>query len=271
MPSAEASEDIDILTSLGLSLGEAKVFSALSELGESTAHTISTRSGEAREFVYRILPRLVKKGLVEVTVTSPKSFKAIPLKEAYTLLLKRRKEENRRLRSRAMKALEKPKKPAFPAAAIDSQISLVPLHEPPDTRIGQEYKSVQESVDLIFPSGKFLQWSRYYADISLREILKRNVKMRVITQQSLLRIMAAHPKVFTRGLKSKLKRVDFRYVKKPFSVEMMIFDKKALFVSTTEESDINKMVWLRSNNPLLLEMANGYFEAMWKKATQCQT
>jgi len=25
----------------------------------------------------------------------------------------------------------------------------------------------------------------------------------------------------------------------------------------------NKMIWLRTTNPLLLEIANGYFEAIW--------
>lgn len=95
--------------------------------------------------------------------------------------------------------------------------------------------------------------------------------MRIITQQSLLKILAAHPKVLTRSFKSKLKNIDFKYVQQPFSVEMMMFDRKTLFVSTTEESNINKMVWLRTNNPLMLEMANGYFEAMWEKATECWT
>ncbi len=45
----------------------------------------------------------------------------------------------------------------------------------------------------------------------------------------------------------------------------MIFDQKTLFMSTTNESNINKIIWLRTNNPLILEMANGYFEAMWGK------
>lgn len=90
--------------------------------------------------------------------------------------------------------------------------------------------------------------------------------MRIITQQSLLRILTTQPKLFTRRLKSKLEQVDFRYVLNPFSVEMMIFDKKTLFIATTNETNINRMIWLRTNNPLILEMANGYYEAMWEKA-----
>jgi hypothetical protein len=52
---------------------------------------------------------------------------------------------------------------------------------------------------------------------------------------------------------------------------MMIFDRKTLFVSTVKEKNINKMIWLRTNNPLILEMANGYYEAMWEKAMENRT
>lgn len=224
--------------------------------------------GFAHESVYQILPKLAKKGLVEEIITRPKKFKAISMKEAYTMLLRRKEEENRKLWLKAMKAMEKHKNKKRSKAAIDFQTSLVPSQEAPDPRIGQEYEKVQESIDLTFPTGKFIQWSRYYAKGSMNEVMKRNVKMRIITQRHLLEIFATYPKLFTRSFKSKLKHIDFKYVQQPFSVEMMIFDRKTLFVSTTNESDINKMVWLRTNNPLILEMANRYFESMWEEATE---
>jgi sugar-specific transcriptional regulator TrmB len=267
----EVADDLEILTGLGLHVSEAKVFLALSELGVSTAGVISQSSGVAREFVYRILPRLVKKGIVEATITVPKKFKTIPMEQAYTMLLRRKEEENRKLWSKAMKSVEKHKNKKRSKAAVDFQTSLVPSQEAPDPRIGQEYENVQKTIDLTFPTGKFIQWSQYYAEDSMKEVIKRKVKMRIITQKHLLEILAAYPKLFTRSFKSQLKYIDFKYVKKPFSVEMMIFDKKTLFVSTTNESDINKMIWLRTNNPLILEMANRYFEAMWEDAEESST
>jgi sugar-specific transcriptional regulator TrmB len=265
---SEASEDIEILTSLGLKLSEAKIFYLLSNSEASTAGTISQKSGIAREFVYQILPKLVKKGLVEDIIAAPKKFKAVPMKNAYTILLRRKEDENRKLFAKALKAVErhKNKKPPQAPENADTQTSLIPATEAPDMRIAQEYRNVQKTVDLTFPMGKFLQWTQYYAEPSLKEVTQKNVKMRIITQQSLLRILTTQPRLFTRRLKSKLEQVDFRYVPNPFSVEMMIFDKETLFVSTTNETNINKMIWLRTNNPLILEMANGYFEAMWEKA-----
>jgi sugar-specific transcriptional regulator TrmB len=266
--SEEASEDIEVLTSLGLKPSEAKIFLTLSNSEASTAGTISQKTGVAREFVYQTIPKLIKRGLVEAIISTPKKFKAVAMKDAYTILLRRKEEENRKLFTRALKAVERHKNKIAPQASAeaDFQTSLVPSTEAPDMRIAQEYRNVQKSADLTFPMGKFLQWSQYYAEPSLKDLIQKNVKMRIITQQSLLRILAAHPKLFTRRLKSKLEHVDFRYVPNPFSVEMMIFDKETLFISTTSETNINKMIWLRTNNPLILEMANGYFEAKWEKA-----
>ena len=265
---SEASEDIEILTSLGLKSSEAKIFLILSNSEASTAGTISQKSGIAREFVYQILPKLGKKGLIETIIAVPKKFKAVSIKDAYTILLRRKEDENRKLFTRALKAVErhKNKKANQRPETSDPQTSLIPTIEAPDMRIAQEYQNVQKTVDLTFPMGKFLQWTQYYAEPCLKGIIHKNVKMRIITQQSLLRILATQPKLFPRRLKNKLEQVDFRYVLNPFSVEMMIFDRKTLFVSTTNETNINKMIWLRTNNPLILEMANGYFEATWEKA-----
>jgi sugar-specific transcriptional regulator TrmB len=260
-------EDLEILNSLGLSSTEAKVFLILNKLGTTEAGTISKSSGVAREFVYQILPKLRKKGLVEEIITKPKKFKPVSMKDAYTILLRRKEEENRRLHSKAMRALKKHRKTNVKHEP-DSHTSLVPSREAPDLRIGQEYRNAQKIIDLTFPLGKFLQWSRHYAKIGINEAIKRNLKMRIITQEEVLSILETDPKIFTPSLKSKLKYADFRYVPKPFSVEMMIFDMKTLFVSTTKEANINKMTWLRTNNPLILEMANGYFEAMWEKAAK---
>jgi len=95
-------------------------------------------------------------------------------------------------------------------------------------------------------------------------------KVRIITQDQLLRLMKSYPKIFTPNFKSQLKHPTFRCSQEHFLVEMMIFDKETLFVSTEKQISIDKMVWFRTNNPLMLEMAKGYFEALWEKAPDCK-
>jgi len=198
----------------------------------------------------------------------PKKYKATPIEETYKTLLRRREEENKKLHLKAMQALERRKSQKPIQRPVDSETRLILSREAPDTRIDQEFQNVRESVDFTFPTGKFFQWSQHYAKLSLKGMEKRGLKIRIITQQKLFKILANHPKLFNTNLKSKLKQIDFKCAQKPFSVELMNFDRKTLFVSINKQDDINKMTWLRTTNPLLLEMANGYYEAIWEKAIE---
>jgi len=120
---------------------------------------------------------------------------------------------------------------------------------------------------LTCPFGKFLQWSQHYAEWSINEAQKRNVEMRIITEQQLLKMLATS-EIFSPSLTAKLGYINFKYTQNPISVELMIFDKKTLFISTKEESNLNKMRWLCTNNPFIVEMANSYFENLWSTATK---
>lgn len=95
-------------------------------------------------------------------------------------------------------------------------------------------------------------------------------KVRIITQDQMPRLMKSYPKIFTPSFKSQLKHLTFRCFQEHFLVEMMIFDKEQLFASTEKQIKIEKIVWFHTNNPLMLEMVKGYFEALWEKAADCK-
>jgi sugar-specific transcriptional regulator TrmB len=151
-----AEETIELLTSLGLRVTEAKIFFALCRLGTAKANVISKSSEVAREVVYQTMPSLVNKGLVEEIVGSPKAFRAIPLKNAYEILHQQKEEENKKLYLQYKTLLEKQQhiSQAQPKA---SQISLLSSGSNKQFRIDKEYENVQTSLDMTFPVGKFLQ------------------------------------------------------------------------------------------------------------------
>ena len=84
---------VENLTNLGLTINEARVILALSGSDPITAKSISNSSGIAREIVYQTLARLVKKQLVEEVLTSPKTYRALPMKEVYAILFQKRKKK----------------------------------------------------------------------------------------------------------------------------------------------------------------------------------
>ena len=254
--------------SLGLTRNAAKIFITLCQIGAAAATTISRGSGVAREVVYQKMPSLVKKGLVEEILASPKLFKAIPVKEAYNLLLQQKKQENIEIVQKVEAALKK--KPDYLQVKNAYQfrssiISSGGQHQ--HFKIHQEFEKVQKSLDVTLPVGKFLQWSQHYAELDLQRLQKRSIKTRIITEKRILKWMSDAPETFSSVI-SKFNYINVRCVQKSPTVQLMIFDKKTLFLSIKKEPNINKMQWLFSNNPFLLEMANSYFETQWENATE---
>lgn len=262
-----AEETIELLTSLGLRITEARIFFALCRLGTAKANAISKISEVAREVVYQTMPSLIKRGLVEEIVGSPKAFRAIPLKYAYEILHQQKEEENRNLYLRYKSLLEKQQHISQAQPKV-SQISLLSSTSKKQFRIDKEYDNVQTSLDITFPVGKFLQWCQFYAEKRLTKVVERKVKIRVITGKRLMELLETYPNSFVSPhLFSLLKNVEFKYVQNLTPVEMIIFDDKTLFLSTKKVEHIGSMQWLYSNNPFIVYLAKNHFEAKWKDET----
>lgn len=261
----DAPADIELLNSLGLTTNEAKVILALCKLRTATAKSIAQASGVAREVIYQVMPKLQEKAIVEEIIAAPKKFKAPPIKDVYTILLQRKNEENRELSKRIREANNKHQNKGLNETEGQEEISLVHSGEKDQLRISREYENVQKTVDLTFPTGKFLQWSQYYAELCLKEVEKRNVKIRILTEQKLFRYLATNPEIFS-PFTQHPKNLEFKCTEAPILVELMIFDKKKVFLSIKKEKNINKMRWLCTSNTAIAELANNYFATMWRNA-----
>ena len=249
---------------LGLTLNEAKVFLTLTERGASTAKTISKTSGVTREFIYQIMPALHKKGLVEEEITSPKMFKAISLKKAYENLLQLKENENKELNKKVKEAHKNGLDVKFQNVE-DSRITMVPLGGAAMARMEQEYNKAQKSVDITIPAKKFFPIASFIGE-DVKRMMKKNVKTRIITGTQAQEAVKRHPEIFTPNLLLKLSFADFGYIPECPLVEMVLFDREKLMLSTLKEDKVEKMSWLYSNNPFIAEMANNYFEALWTKS-----
>lgn len=82
--------ELSILTRLGLTINQAKVYLALVRSGVSNAKTISNVTKIARHDIYRVTRTLEELGFVERTITVPTKFTAIPIREGFSMLQKRR-------------------------------------------------------------------------------------------------------------------------------------------------------------------------------------
>ena len=65
---------LDALRKLGLSDGEIKVYSTLSDLGRCTISSLHEKVGFQRRSLYDILTRLIEKGLITYVIENKKKF-----------------------------------------------------------------------------------------------------------------------------------------------------------------------------------------------------
>jgi sugar-specific transcriptional regulator TrmB len=262
---ANSSEFIDVLKRLGLTLNEARVFYALCGVGKTTAKSISRTSGIAREVVYQVLPSLQKKGLVEEIITSPKSFRALLMEDAFETLLRRRNSENVELKEKARKTLESWQN----ANRSDEETQIVVLlPREDDSRWRAAWEKAKETVDLIMPLAKFLQWPRFYAEPTLDEAIRKNLKLRIVTDVEVQEVLLKPPEGFSSSLITKFNRANFKFMTISPRVELAIFDRKTCFVCTNKVNHMKDMTWLLTNNSSIVEMATTYFEAVWLHPTK---
>ena len=63
-----------------------------------------------------------------------------------------------------------------------------------------------------------------------------------------------------------LEPFDLRYIQDVPSANMSLFDDRNLIMDTVADAPLRKTDILWSNNPCIVEMANGYFERLWSQS-----
>ena len=103
----ESQDEItQVLTRLGLTVGQARVYLALVQLGTATIKAIAGATKIARQDIYRIVSALEKVGLVEKAITTPMRFKAVPMRDGISFLLESRTAEFSELNEKAIQLIK---------------------------------------------------------------------------------------------------------------------------------------------------------------------
>lgn len=146
-----AEDAVEALKRLGLPTYEARVFVALQELGSGTAQAISDRSDVPRSQVYGAAEDLAERGLVEITESSPKSYRPVKLSTARELLSERLEAEQ----ERAFQTLDS-LRTTDPEPDHGQDVSTLRGRRPIDDRIETLVSGAEQQVVLVAPSTKAL-------------------------------------------------------------------------------------------------------------------
>jgi sugar-specific transcriptional regulator TrmB len=257
-------EIVQILTRLGFTLSQAKVYLALFELKEATGKITAKHSKMARQEVYRVLAELQEKDLVKKIIARPTQFEPIPIEDCISILIKRKKNEISETQKEATILLQKFKQKSSKNTLEEDQtrFSLLP-YQASIRKKKEMLKTVRRSFDVV------TSWRNPHSTmfIGMEDIVKivgRDVKVRVIIDKP-------DEEKFLSEIREDLEKYPtfkIRHLLKAPKALMSIYDKKEARVCTHPHPWLKKCPTLWTNNPCLLSIFQDYFETLWLTAIE---
>jgi sugar-specific transcriptional regulator TrmB len=263
-------ENAEILSDFGLTYNQAKVYITIAKLGMASVGQVSKSSKVRREDVYRMLPKLEKKGLIEKILGKPARIRATPVEDALSLLIR---QEQDFVNSRLSQLMDK--KDAFlenfkayemnPTKKEGVHFALISQRDGIFNRGLNMIKNAEREIAVITSRYEFYQLFANYAEL-VRKAIKKGVKVRVILDVSerdelILRIIEEY--------KSSKAPFDLKYTYQPSS-HLMIADYKQVLVATSPEPPIGQHPYLWTVNNNLVGLMQKYFENMWHASVNQQ-
>jgi len=262
-PSARG-EAVEVFGSLGLTFSQARVYLALVENGFSTAKEISKISGVNRQEIYRIMPKLQDVCLVEKVISKPTRWKATPILDGLSILMKHRENEISELQAKAIKIIKEIKKNKKRAGLHkdEPEFVMMPGKDAHLKWLKNAYESIRKTNDSI------VTWTdhrtiNFLFDKELKDCSDRGVTTRVV-----IYVPETEKKIYETDptFKSSLNEQRL-FIFSPPLVLGGLLDKKELILATEKNNPIKtgeKVFW--TNSPSIIALFQNYFEQLWKTA-----
>jgi len=250
---------IKTLMKLGLTQVQATVYLTNSQLGKADVTRISKLSDIARSDVYRVIPALEKKGLLEKTLGTPIMYKALPLKEGFLKLLQQKTEENDMLKIQTDELVKKIQNTKIEAKLETEESEFIIISE-----INLLSKHFEDQLKAGLSKEKFIVTAPLFKKLLINDyekfkiLLERGVKIYILTEKGTDDDPNVQSKI--RELK-KNQLFKLKYTKKVPACFAIINDRSVICQISAAELLPN--LW--SNNPQILKIFSGYFQLLWNK------
>jgi len=263
--------ELSILTRLGLTINQAKVYLALVRSGISTAKTISNVTKIARHDIYRVTHTLEELGFIEKTITVPTKFTAIPIQEGFSMLQKRRNKVTSELNVKIKEALQNFKENSTRKAEqnINHSFVLIPKNARIVRKIKNYIETAQTSVNVVSSWNRGLQAFVSFDNL-YKKALKRGVTFRFVIENPNSKKSLEYERKTVTAFK-EYPFFEVRHISTPVTSIVTLKDKKEVLVFTSASLGLDEVSALWSNNPCLVELAENYFDCMWARSLEAIT
>jgi DNA-binding Lrp family transcriptional regulator len=269
-----AQEDCyEVLTKLGLTKLQVRVYLVLNKLGNAPIKTISENTKIDRAHTYQIIAKLQEMGLVQKIIANPNLFRSLPLREGIQILFSRKVAAFREFEENTKDQIKKinRQKVAKVVQNEEPQIVLTESKEANKRIFVKLFRNIKKSYDGIFLCPE--NFCHYLlnvldgTDSTTQKLLNRGIKFRLIVcnvgeKKISMRILETVEKLNQEG------GFKIRYTQSCTASQFGIIDEKETYMFTGPSSELWDKTSLTSNNPVIVAMAQGYFNQMWQVAQE---
>ncbi len=256
-------DEVKLLTQLGLTTNQAKVYLTLVQNAPSTAYQISKSADLACEVVYRAMPALQEAGLAERLIAKPTIFQAVPVEQGIHSLLNRKSAEQKKLRRKTEALLDRIKTNHIENSQKSPQegndLTLVPGKEDIIQKLMESIKKTQKSLEVITTHQKFSSTILVFGEL-YKKAIARGVKIRIATEKHVIDRKAL--KILDSIQRDGSFQV--RYFSDYPKAVVAIFDEEEAFITLSA----NGASALRSNSPCFTALAQSFFEIKWNNSIE---
>jgi sugar-specific transcriptional regulator TrmB len=257
-------EDIQVetLKNVGLSLVQARVYLNLAKLGTANIKTIASTANVARQDTYRIMSSLEKMGLAERVISQTTMFTATPIREGLNRILANRKKEYLESQKQVQIVFDhfyeksnntNDMQEEDVKFTITSELNL--LFDTHAKLSDNTSETIDTTLPLNLQKKTLFQHFKY-----IKRAVKRGIKIRVIAQLSETKTVSGLPDLIP------IESFQLRHLPKSTNLfGMHIFDRKEMTLAVSESKPLPSL-W--TNSPHVVQLANVYFENLWKQATK---
>ncbi len=260
-------EDAQTLVDFGFTFNQAKIYAAITRLHMATVGGISRLAKVRREHVYRTLPKLEKMGLVERMLGTPETIKAIPVEDAFSVLIKRQKEEAESKVSALMVEarifLEHFRQRDWDNIPEDagSQFSLLSEKDIVMSKMAAVMRNAKKEIAITASRRKLAKLMFFFGDL-LKKSLRKGVHVQIITE--IPQEQDALPRIIEENISPGI-GLELRY-SKGLSTHYTITDGKEMIMETSPHADFAETPCLWTNNNSFVALTRKDFTNSWRSS-----
>jgi DNA-binding response OmpR family regulator len=249
------------LAYFGLTKTQAKIYITLTALGVASASEIAKLSKIRREEVYRIIPKLERRGIIARKLKVPRKFSAIQPETAIQMLtetkLNAMKEEIEKLEQKQTELVPKLKRIELPIKQDACSIEVISQKDNVITKFANMAKNANKKIDVMAPFQNLLI---AFADYPGKTKISKSIKIRIITEKHEL---DASTKEIMQLSEANQNTVELKQIEKlPYNL-LVIDDKEAIW---RKNQPINKNALTFWTDDLTqITILKTSFENLWQK------